>query len=146
MSKNNKLMEDVPSTTHEFQIEITGDITRKRFLGDFISKIPTIKDQAMIARHEVTLNGDNPMYLDEGVRQINKKIAHLRFTLVEFPKFWRDSDLGYELRDPNVIDAVYQAVIDYENDWVNSIWTNGQDPEEEVTQNGSTEKEEKGSV
>lgn len=142
MSDFNELEEKLPPTTGEFIIDIIGQVTKKRFLGEFVSKIPTIKDQSMIARHEAKLNGEYAGYLDEGIRQVHKKIAYLRFTLTDYPKFWRESDLGYDLMDVNVIDAVYAEVIDYENKWVNKIWQSGQEKEVKKDESGKAGQEE----
>lgn len=122
MNQINKLAKDLPETTHEFQLDLQGRITKKRFLGEFKCKIPTIKDQALIAKHENNLNGDNPIFLDPGVKKIHKMIAYLRFTLVDVPMFWRNSDLGYDLMDDNIIEAVYDEVMMFENDWLREVW------------------------
>lgn len=122
MNKNNKLASELPDTTHVFQLDLQGRITKKRFLGEFRCKIPTIKDQAMIAKHNALLNGEFPIYLDAGIQKIHKMISYLRFTLTDYPVFWRDSDLGYELRDDNIIEAVYDEVIAFENKWLEQVW------------------------
>lgn len=122
MNKNNNLREELPDTTHVFSLDLQGRITKKRFLGEFKCKIPTIRDQAMIAKHNALLNGEFPIYLDAGIQKIHKMIAYLRFTLVDYPLFWRDSDLGYDLRDDNIIEAVYDQVIAFENQWLEQVW------------------------
>jgi hypothetical protein len=141
MNKINKLQDELPSTTHEFQLDLLGRLTKKRYLGEFSCKIPTIRDQALIAKHEAMLNGEFPVYLDGGVRKIHKMIAYLRFTLVDVPKFWRDADLGYDLRDDNVIDAVYAEVLAFEDGWLQKIWGAGEDTQEEVKDGPTEEKE-----
>lgn len=113
---------DLPKTEHTFQIDIQGEITRKRFLGEFRCKIPTLKDQSMIGRHEAMLNGEYSPYLDPGVKKLNKWMSYLKFTLTDYPIFWRESDLGYELRDPNVVEEVYNQVLRYEEAWLEEIW------------------------
>jgi hypothetical protein len=115
-------IDELPDTTGEFSIDLIGSVTKKRFLGEFVCKLPTIKDQAKIAVYESSLNGEFPMNLNSGVLNIHKKIAYLRFTLIDIPKFWRDSDLGYDLRDPNIIDAVYTEVLSFEDRWVKDVW------------------------
>lgn len=130
MNKNNKLASELPDTTHVFQLDLQGRITKKRFLGEFRCKIPTIKDQAMIAKHNALLNGEFPIYLDAGIQKIHKMISYLRFTLTDYPVFWRDSDLGYELRDDNIIEAVYDEVIAFENKWLEQVWGKNDGSEE----------------
>lgn len=117
MSSNN-----VPDTTSTFQIDIVGSVTKKRFLGEFSCKIPTMKDQSMIAKYEAMLNGEFPVYLNNGVLKLHKWIAYLKYTLTDIPKFWRESDNGYDLRDPNVVEAVYDQVLAFESKWYEEIW------------------------
>lgn len=134
-------IDELPETTGEFTIDLVGSVTKKRFLGEFTCKLPTIKDQAKIAVYESSLNGEYPLNLNEGVLKIHKKIAYLKFTLIDYPKFWRDSDLGYDLRDPNIIDAVYTEVLSFEDRWVREVWGEEivESPKEE-DEDGSKEK------
>lgn len=128
------LKEDVPDTSHEFVIDLVGSITKKRFLGEFRCKIPTLKDQAMIDKHRAVLNGEYPVYMDAGILKLHKMISYLRYTIVEAPIFWKNADMGYELRDFNIIEGVYDEVMAFEDQWLKTIW--GEDKED-----GSTEKE-----
>ena len=129
-----EMIEDLPETVHTFQLDVDGNVTKKRFLGEFTCKIPSIKDQAMIAKYEAALNGEFPVYLNAGVLKVHKQIAYLKFTLTDVPRFWRDSEGGYALRDPNVIEAVYNEVLAFEDKWMEQIWGAADD--------GSTEQEE----
>ncbi len=122
---------EIPDTTHTFQIDIVGSVTKKRFLGEFTCKIPNIKDQTKIGVNEAMLNGEFPLYLNEGVKKAHKWISYLKFTLIDVPKFWRDSDLGFELRDPNVIEEVYEQVLSFENKWIEQIWGDLEEEEED---------------
>lgn len=125
-----ELDKDLPTTSHEFLLDIQGRLTKRRYLGEFVCKIPTIKDQALIAKHKAMLNGEFPVYLDPGIVKIHDMIAYLRYTLTDYPKFWRESDLGYDLRDDNLIQAVYDEVIDFENNWLKKIWE--EEPQKET--------------
>jgi hypothetical protein len=138
MNKINSLPQEIPETTSTFQIDLVGSVTKKRFLGEFVCKIPTIKDQALIAKYEAHLNGEYPVYLNSGVLKVHKQIAYLKYTIQfdDAPKFWKDSEGGYNLRDPNIIEAVYDSVLEFEEKWYREIWgediVNGSDPEKEA--------------
>ena len=127
------LPEQLPATDGVFQIDVVGAVTKQRFLGEFGCKIPTIKDQAQIAKYEAYLNGEYPVYLNQGVLKVHKQVAYLKYTLTDKPKFWRESEDGYNLRDPNVLEAVYAEVLAFEEKWYRAIWGEEQD--------GSTEAE-----
>lgn len=93
-----------------------------------------MKDQAMIAKHKAMLNGEFPVYLDAGILKLHEMIAYLRYTLTEVPLFWKNSDLGYELRDFNIIEAIYDEVMAFEDEWLKKVW--GQQDESEPTKEG----------
>lgn len=122
MSDIKDLPKELPPVDGIIQIDIIGNITKKRYLGEFGCKIPTIKDQCMSAKHEAILNGEYGPYLPKSVSDINKMVSYLRYTLTDVPKFWKDSDMGYALRDQNVIKDVYDKVVEFEEDWVKKIW------------------------
>jgi hypothetical protein len=122
MSKINNLEPKLPETSKTFQIDIRGSATNQRFLGEFVCKIPTLKDQSNIAREQARLNGEYPDFLNSGVKQLHQELAYLKYTLIDVPKFWRDSDLGFELRDQNVVNAVYEEVLKFEDEWLKAIW------------------------
>lgn len=119
---------DVPDLESQFQIDIVGKLTKKRFVGDFTCRIPRIKEQCLIDKHEAFLNGSMTNFLSAGTKKMHHMIAYLRFALVsDYPRWWRDTDLGYELQDVNVINEIYDKVLEFENKWVKELW--GDDPQ-----------------
>ena len=137
MSENKDLAKplpkDIPSLEHSFQFESIGKLTKTRFIGDFTCRIPRIKEQCLIDKHEAYLNGPNVYTLKPGTLKMHKMIAYLRFALIgDMPKWWKSSDLGYELQDLNVIEEVYNKVLEYENEWIKEIW--GEDPNSPLNQ------------
>ena len=137
MNKNNSLTE-LPSMDFEFFFEGTGVITKQGYKGEFSYKMPNTKVQCLIDKHFAYLNGDLAIQLDSSTLKIHRKIAYLRYTLTEFPKFWKEKDLGYELMDHNIIDEVYDKVIDFENDWMKEVWGDelNEDKDEEGSEKG----------
>lgn len=127
MNKVNALPDEMPSTTHMFQFDIVGSVTKKRYLGEFVCKIPTLKDQSSIAKYEAYLNGEFPVYLNAGVQKLHKWIAYLKYTLTDTPRFWKESNDGFDLMDPNVIEALYDEVISFEEKWFKQIWDTGEE-------------------
>lgn len=121
MSKSDNLTE-LPSMEYEFFFEGEGSITKKPYKGEFSYKMPNTKVQCLIDKHFAFLNGDLAEFLNPGTVKVHRKIAYLRYTLIDFPKFWKTSDLGYELMDHNIIDEIYEKVIVFENDWLKQVW------------------------
>lgn len=128
MNKNNGLPNEVPPTEKTFQIDIVGKMTGKRYIGDFTCRIPRIKEQCLIEKHQAFLNGEMMNFLPPGVLKMHKMIAYLRYALIDqYPKFWSESDLGYELQDLNVIEGIYDKVLEFEEEWMKAIWGDPRD-------------------
>jgi hypothetical protein len=122
MSKVNGLQKEMPPTEDTFTVEVEGEVTKKRYLGEFTCKIPTRKEQCMIDKHRALLNGDIVDYLTPSTLAYHHKIAYLRYTLTQYPKFWQDADLGYGLYDGNVVNEVYDHVLSFEKKWLTEVW------------------------
>lgn len=133
MNKFSSLSKDTPATENTFQIDVEGEVTKKRFLGEFTCRIPRRKEQCLIDKHRAYLNGDLAAMLDPATLQFHHMISYLRYTLMteSVPKFWKESDLGYELYDANVVQAVYDKVLEFEVDWLTQIW--GRDTVNKIT-------------
>jgi hypothetical protein len=133
MNENKGLPKDIPSLDGQFQIDTVGKLTKKRFIGDFTCRIPRVKEQCLIDKHEAFLNGQMAQFLKMGTLKMHRMVAYLRFALVgDMPKWWKDSDLGYELQDLNVIEEIYNRVLEHENAWIKEIW--GDDPNSPLNQ------------
>lgn len=123
MSDIKDLKKSLPSMENSFSIvALEGILTKKQFEGNFTCKIPNMKTQALIAKHKAMLNGGMEASLDLGTRNLHHMLAYLRYTLTDYPKWWKENDLGYELFDINVIEEVYAKVLSFEKEWLESIW------------------------
>jgi len=122
MSNLADLKKSLPDLDHSFSINVEGILTKKPYSGNFSCKIPNIKTQAQIAKHRAMLNGGFEEGLDVATRNMHHMVSYLRYTLTEFPKWWEEADLGYDLFDPNVVEEVYYTVLDFEKKWYESIW------------------------
>lgn len=144
MNDISNLSKDLPSVEGEFQIDIEGELTKKRYLGEFTCKIMNKKERALVEKHKAYLNGEFAMQLDLVTLRYHHQVAYLRYALVKpYPKFWMNSDLGYELYDGNVVDEVYNKVLAFEEDWMRKVWGDeaiekikGTTPEKEAEDGG----------
>lgn len=117
---DNKVKE--PSFEGLFEIDVVGELTNKKYSGSFKCKILNVKGRAMVSKHMAYLNGDVVHSLDPVTLKLHQQISYLRYSLIEYPDFWKKSDLGYELHDMNVIDAVYEKVIEFEENYLRQVW------------------------
>ena len=137
MSNIKDLEKSLPDMSHRFEVDLKGQLTNLGYKGEFVCKIPSAKDQSAIAKHKAYLNGGFEDGLDVGTRNLHHMISYLRYTLKEFPKWWEDNDLGYELYDVNVIETVYGYVLEFEQNWMKKVW--GEVAEEVESESEETE-------
>ena len=117
------MMKQLPSNLNSFNItDVEGMITKTKYSGNFVSKVPNLRIQADIAKFRGSLNGGDDSGLDMGTRNLHHMIAYLKFVLTEHPKWWEEADFGYELYDMNIIEAIYDEAIKLENKWVKDAW------------------------
>jgi hypothetical protein len=124
MSKLSNIGKDIPATESDFVVEVEGEVTKRRFIGDFSCKIPRKKEQCLIDKHRAFLNGPQPEQLSPETLRFHHMISYLRYTLDDkgCPKWWKESDLGYELYDENVVKSVYDKVLEFEVEWLKAVW------------------------
>jgi hypothetical protein len=122
MNKFSALSKEIPSTECDFIIEAEGEVTKKKFVGEFTCKIPRRKEQCLIDKHRAFLNGGMADQLSPETLRFHHMISYLRYTITESPKFWKESDLGYELYDENVVKAIYDKVLEFEIEWLKEVW------------------------
>lgn len=122
MSKFKGLTKETPPTETDVQIEVVGEVTKKKFIGEFTVKIPRRKEQCLIDKHRAFLNGPGAENLESATLKFHHMISYLRYVVVDSPKWWQESDLGYELYDENVVQALYDKVLEFEVEWLKEVW------------------------
>ena len=105
--------------TKTFSINIKSEVDERRYEGSFIIKRLSIRDSAKLQVRKIQLsNGmhydpDAPpgQGLDISTSVLNHMLAHLEIAVDSSPGWW---DLD-EITDPDVINAVYEEVLSFEN-------------------------------
>lgn len=117
------LKKSLPPMEATFSLDaVEGMVTQKIYDGVFTCKIPNIKAQALIEKHKAMLNGGLQGSLDPITLHMHHMLGYLRYTLTEFPKWWKESDMGYDLYDGNIVSAIYQKVMEHETSWMETVW------------------------
>lgn len=127
MSDLKHLPKSIPAKDFEFQFDIDGALTKERYHGDFKCKIPNIKKQSEIAKHVAFLNAGYDLMLDSATKNIHHMVSYLKHTITKGPDWFYESDGCYDLFDSNVIEALYNEVLKKEEEWINTVWPDGQD-------------------
>jgi hypothetical protein len=116
----------IPSMEHSFDIQVTGKETGINWVGKFKYKRPTLAQRSMIGAFRAKLSGD--LYtVDANIQDLNEALAHMRFTLISYPDWWKDSDYGGALFDYNVVMTVYEKIVEFEKEWREKV--HGGNPE-----------------
>lgn len=88
------------------------DARNKLWEGTFTSKILSIGERQLVGVLRSRYQGGATLEsLDASTADLNLKLAHLSYSLVHYPKW---AEKMRELRDPGVIDAIYQEVASHE--------------------------------
>jgi hypothetical protein len=117
MKKDMKL----PDMEHKFHIQLVGEETKLNWTGDFLFRRPTLRERGMIEVLKTRLNNDL-LTIDPEIAAYNEATAYLRFTLREYPDWWKDSDMGGSLYDANVILEIYNKCIEFEARWREKVY------------------------
>lgn len=144
MNNIKDLPKELPSMTYSFEIEVEGNVTRKAYDGEFTCRIPNNRDRSMISKHKAYLNGG--FEIDISTDNLHHMLAYLRYTLLGpdikkdmakgYPNWWRDSDLGLDLYDDNVVEKVYAKVLNFESKWLKEVWGDPEEKEAEADEKG----------
>lgn len=88
------------------------DARNKLWEGTFTSKILSIGERQLVGVMRSRYQGGATLEsLDASTADLNLKLAHLSYSLVNYPKW---AERMRELKDPGVIDAIYQEVASHE--------------------------------
>lgn len=115
------MIKALPSMEHVFTVQIKGTDTGQVFDGSFTYKRPNIRKNSDIDKTAAFLDG-GIQGLDDDTKLLHRILAVLKHTLIKYPKWWTDSDFGYELYDSNVILEIYQECMKFENDWKDKVY------------------------
>lgn len=121
---------ELPNMEHKFSIQIMGEETKINWVGDFTYKRPTLQERTMADAMRARL-GNDLRTLSDDVVAFNEALSTLRFTLKEFPQWWRDTDYGGKLYDANVVMEIYGKCMAFEVEWMKKI--HGGNPDEVST-------------
>lgn len=131
MNNFKDLSKSLPEKTQTFEIDVVAETTKIRYYGEFEFTIPNLRTAASISKNEAALNGGLDAILDYGTKNLHHMISYLKFTITKAPKFWEESNSGYDLMDGDVIEAVYMKTLEIENAWIKACWG---EKEEEKTE------------
>ena len=123
MSNFKHLPKTLPKVNPHFDLDdIKGELTGEIYSGRFQCKIPNLRIQSQIDKYYRFLNGGMDATLDRQTLNLHKMTAYCKFTLTECESWFSESDYGLDLYDSNILEAVYDKIMEKEEEWLNGIW------------------------
>ena len=117
----------LPSMEFSFNLEAKGSETGKSWKGNFSFKRLNYRQKLDASKYAAQLNGDLAT-LPPNIKFTNDVLALLKFGLIEYPKWWEESNFGLELYDDNIIAELFNKVDEFEQKWRKEIETLNKDP------------------
>jgi hypothetical protein len=112
-----------PPNEKKFSIDVEGDITRKRYLGEFVCVcMPTLKQKSDIAILQARLNGDLAS-LDDSTKAYHNMIAQCSIRLISAPDWWMASDNGRNLMDLSIVVEIFSQCLKAQEEWLAKVWS-----------------------
>lgn len=116
----------LPKMNHNFDINVNGKETGVTFVGNFRYKRPSLGDRSRIEVMLRRLSGDL-FTIDQNIQLFNEAVSHLKYTLEEFPDWWKESNFGLDLYDSNVVIEIYNECMSYEENFLKKLHSKGGD-------------------
>jgi len=127
----------MPKMEYRFDISVVGEETGIPWTGTFLYRRPTLSERSLIEAMRARLSGDLRT-VDPLIDDFNIMISHLRWTLKEFPDWWKAADFGGNIWDRNVIEHIYKKCADFEEEFRNKLLSgNPQDVDTKKTDSES---------
>ncbi len=121
----------LPSMEFNFDINLKGQSTQTIYKGEFTYRRLSIGDQGKADVLRTRLNGDLSN-VDPEIDRLHEMIGWLRFGIVSYPDWWRDSGFGSNLYDSNVLKDVYGQITNFEKKWVKDVNSATEDSSKEA--------------
>ena len=121
MSEITKLLKDLPPKEIPFSFKEVGSKTKIEYEGNFVIKVPSMKDQSRIGVELAKLGmGMSYNQLDEATAMLNNAIATLSVVVIEAPNwFTQEMEFGLNTIDINIPLKLYSKVSELLDKWPN---------------------------
>lgn len=99
--------------TISFSVDVTGEDTKRHFTGLFSAKTSlSFRERLQEDEQRRLLLGSNPESAGTYAESVAKLLSFVNVRLVDAPNWWKESKGGVDLKDENVLKAVYETLID----------------------------------
>ena len=113
-------MLNLPPMEFTFNLNVKGTTTRKVYEGSFTYRRLSIGSQGKADVLRTRLNGDLAN-VDFQIDKLHEMISWLKFGLIEYPDWWRESSFGENLYDVSIVKEIYDNITDFEKKWTKQV-------------------------
>ena len=113
-------MHKMPKMETRFSINVVGEETKVNYMGEFVYRRPNLSERSLIETMRARLSGDLRT-VSADIDDHNIMVSHLRWTLKEFPDWWKAADFGGALWDANVVREIYKKCSEFEDEFRKKI-------------------------
>lgn len=115
---------ELPPNEKEFTIDVEkGDTTGERHKGRFTTVcVQNLKQKSEADLQRAALNGPHGGSLAEETRLYHLVVSELQHRLTFAPKWFREADFGRDLKDMNVLIAIFNECMKAEKEWREAVW------------------------
>lgn len=119
--------------TFSFVLDIIGDNTGEKFVGNFEAKLRlSHRDQLNKDQLRRQIIGDKPDQATKDSMMRAEILSHLSLSLLDTPKWWKDGAGGLDLYDDNVIFDLYDLVVKGQTKAIEEVLKKGEEAKEEL--------------
>ena len=143
MSRTSHLPKNVPFKELPFSLNVKGSSTGFAYTGDFVVKVPSVRETGRIGVELARLSDGVPLEaLDNSTANLHNAIAFLRVCLVSAPKWFTNTaeddgeegmDFGLDTHDFNVPVEIFKKANKLVLEWNKAL--KGQPKDEEAPRN-----------
>ncbi len=131
-----------PFPTFAFLLNVTGDNTGTELTGNFEAKQRlSHRDYLNKDAFRRSLIGDRADQAATDTMVRAEMLSHLKASIVDAPKWWRESSDGLDLYDDNVVFDLYNKVVEGQNKAVEAIQKKGEEAKERLRERAKEAKE-----
>ena len=135
------LYDSLPKNEKTFDIDLVGDTTGVKYKGQFtVYCVLDMKGKHALELEKTRLMADyaNP---SRGLFGIATSLATIRVRTVSSPAWWKNTDDGANIKDENVIFAIYDKCLEMEKEWRRELKEASEEAEEEAPASTEIQKE-----
>lgn len=111
----------LPGNEYTFHYKGKGDTTSEFYEGDFtVACVLTNAEQMEVAIRTDRYSGGSKS-LAEQFKLTNRVFAELDMRIKKSPKWWTESNGGWDLHDTNIVHEVFKKAMDASKDWADRL-------------------------